>query len=222
MRSPRIAAPHEAGLMGVRTTNMTNIGSIRVGALLTILLVSSAILAGGSPQVLFVIDMQTNLLSPGKGGLHVDPFLAEPVITNVNSAVHAANSLGIPVLYIRNVWTNPLVNFFTHDVCKKGAIGTEFDKRVDIVDSLFFEKSAGNSFSNAQLSDYIERHEVKTIYVTGIMAEGCVGATAVEGLRRGLEVRLVVPAVGSSSRSKLDESLRKLKHEGAIAVQQVK
>jgi hypothetical protein len=36
-----------------------------------------------------------------------------------------------------------------------------------------------------------------------------------------LEVRLIVPAIGSSSRSKLDRALEKLKRKGAEMVQAI-
>jgi len=174
-----------------------------------------------SKRLLFVIDMQTNLLKPGKGGMHVDSLQTGPLIKNVNQTIHAAQSLGIPVVYILNEWTNPFVNFFTHNVCKKGSAGSGLDTRVDVVDSLFFEKSKGNSFSNAQLSDYVKRNSVKTIYVTGIMAEGCVGATTRAGLGKGFDIRLIVPAIGASSRSKLEKSLERLKRQGAKTIQKI-
>jgi nicotinamidase-related amidase len=172
-------------------------------------------------RLLFVIDMQTNLLAPGTGGLHVDSLQTGPLIENVNQTIHNAKSLGIPVFYILNEWTNPMVNFFTRNACKKGAAGTELDKRIDVVDSLFFEKSKGNSFSNAKLSDYVTRNGVRTIYVVGIMAEGCINATASEGLKKGIDMRLIVPSIGSSSQKKLDMSIEKLKRHGAKAIRKI-
>lgn len=189
--------------------------------LLTLLLLSTATYSQVSDRVLFVIDMQTNLLMHGKGGIHVDSLQTGPLIKNVNTTIYTAQSLGIPVFYILNEWTNPLVNFFTHNACKKGSAGTELDRRIAVVDSLFFKKSAGNSFSNAQLSDYVKRYSIKTIYITGIMAEGCVAATVTQGLKRGLDMRLIVPAIGSSSRSKLEKSLDSLKRQGAKTIQKI-
>jgi len=177
--------------------------------------------ADASKRVLFVIDMQTNLLKHGKGGLHVDSLQTGSLIKNVNRTIQDAKSLGIPVFYILNEWKNPFLNYFTHNICKKGAPGAGLDARVDVVDSLFFEKSKGNSFTNNQLSAYVKRKSVTTIYIAGIMAEGCVGATTSSGLKKGIDIRLIVPAIGSSSREKLDKSLERMKRQGAKTIQKI-
>jgi nicotinamidase-related amidase len=172
-------------------------------------------------SLLLVIDMQSNLLRPGKGGLHVDSLSTEGLIKSVNRNIHAAVSAGIPVVYIVNEWTNPFVNYFTHNACKKGGPGTELDSRVDVVDSLFFHKSEPNSFSNKKLQKFVDDHGVKEIYVSGIMVEGCVGSTARHSLKKGLTTKLIVPAIGSSSSVKLKRGLEELLRQGAQQVQEI-
>jgi hypothetical protein len=92
--------------------------------LIVMLCFSAIACSGESKQILLVIDMQTNLLMPGKGGLHVDSQQTASLIMNVNRAIQTAESRGIPVCYVLNEWTNPIMNFFTNNVCKKGARGT--------------------------------------------------------------------------------------------------
>jgi len=166
-------------------------------------------------SILLVIDMQTNLLKPGSGGLHVDSSTSNALIENVNKNIRAAASFHIPVCYIQNEWTNPFVNYFTNNVCKKGGPGTEFDPRLLIVDSLVFHKSVPNSFSSKELIKFIERDSIKTIYIAGIMVEGCVGSTARNSLKKGFQTVLIVPAIGSSSASKLKRGLEDLIKKGA-------
>ena len=184
-----------------------------VGMLLLVFPISG--MSGQSKSILLVIDMQSNLLKPGKGGLHVDSLTSKALVENVNNNIRAAASLHIPVAYIQNEWTNPFVNYFTNNVCKKGAAGTEFDPRLLIVDSLVFHKSVPNSFSNKELSEFIERDSIKTIYITGIMVEGCVGSTARNSIKKGFQTILIVPAIGSSSASKLKKGLEELIKKGA-------
>lgn len=172
-------------------------------------------MSGQSKSILLVIDMQTNLLKPGKGGLHEDSLTSKALVENVNNNIRAAASLHIPVAYIQNEWTNPFVNYFTNNVCKKGAAGTEFDLRLMIVDSLVFHKSVPNSFSNKELLRIIERDSINTIYITGIMVEGCVGSTARNSIKKGFQTVLIVPAIGSSSASKLKKGLEALIKKGA-------
>jgi nicotinamidase-related amidase len=170
---------------------------------------------GQSKSILLVIDMQTNLLKPGKGGLHVDSLTSKALVENVNKNIRTAASLQSPVAYVQNEWTNPFVNYFTNNVCKKGAAGAEFDPRLLIVDSLVFHKSVPNSFSNKELSEFIERDSINTIYITGIMVEGCVGSTARNSIKKGFQTILIVPAIGSSSASKLKKGLEDLIKKGA-------
>jgi nicotinamidase-related amidase len=172
-------------------------------------------MSGQSKSILLVIDMQANLLKPGKGGLHVDSLTSKALVENVNNNIRTAASLYIPVAYIQNEWTNPFVNYFTNNVCKKGAAGTEFDPRLLIVDSLVFHKSVPNSFSNKELLRFIERDSINTIYITGIMVEGCVGSTARNSIKKGFQTILIVPAIGSSSASKLKKGLQDLFKKGA-------
>jgi nicotinamidase-related amidase len=192
-----------------------------LAALLGLLFLSSAGFSKPPRSVLLVIDMQSNLLRPGKGGLHVDSLLTDSLIKSVNRNIHAAVSAGIPVVYIVNEWTNPFVNYFTHNVCKKGGPGTWLDPRVDIVDSLLFHKSVPNSFSNKDFQRFVDEQGVKEIYISGIMVEGCVGSTARHSLKRGLTTKLIVPAIGSSLAAKLKKGIAALIRQGAQTVQEI-
>jgi nicotinamidase-related amidase len=168
--------------------------------------------------MLLVIDMQSALLQAGKGGLHVDSVLTLDLVKKTNQSIHAAVSTGMLVAYTMNEWTNPLENTFTHNVCKKGLPGTAIDSRIDVVDSLIFHKSISNALSNRRLLQFIRANGITRIYLSGIMAEGCVQSTARSSVKNGFETFLIVPAIGSSSRSKLKFNIDKLKKLGVRTV----
>jgi nicotinamidase/pyrazinamidase len=183
--------------------------------ILVLLFLSGVEVTAQGNSMLLVIDMQTNLLSPGKGGLHVDSSQVALLIQNVNRNIQIAASQHIPVAYTVVEWTNPLQNYFTNNACKKGAPGVSIDRRIDVVDTLIFHKPVKNSFSNKYLCDYIQKNNIREIFIAGIMAEGCVSSTVVNGLRKHLRMRMVAPAIGSSTRSRLVKALEKCEERGA-------
>lgn len=178
-------------------------------------------IAQESKSILLVIDMQTDILTPGKGGLRLDSSEVAALIWNVNDNIHRADSLRIPIAYIQNEWTNPLWIYFAGNMCRKGAVGTNFDARLKIIGPLVYHKSIPNSFSNKELSTYIDRNSITTIYIAGMKAEGCVGSTARNSMKRGLKTFLIVPAIGSNSTGIGKKNLEKLVRNGAKAVKSI-
>jgi nicotinamidase-related amidase len=193
---------------------------VRLG-IIVVLVLSLAGFAETSNSILLVIDMQSNLLAHGKGGLHVDSLRVDSLIKKVNENIKSARLRQIPVAYIVNEWTNPFVNFFTDNVCKKGAPGTGLDPRLNIADSLIYHKSYANAFDNASLAAYVKQNSINKIYIMGIMAEGCVYATAKSGLQKGYDILLIAPAIGSSSQAKVGRAIKELVAKGANEVSQV-
>jgi nicotinamidase-related amidase len=183
-----------------------------------LLLIISIKISATENSMLLVIDMQTNLLSPGKGMLHVDSLQIGSLIKNVNKNIRIAKSQNIPIAYTIIEWTNPLQNYFTNNLCKKGSPGVSIDKRVEIADTLIFHKAVNNSFSNKALCDYIRQKGIKEIFIAGIMAEACISSTVLKGLKIGLKMRMIAPAIGSSTKLRLENALDKCKKRGAISI----
>lgn len=165
--------------------------------------------------------MQTDLLTPGKGGMKLDSKQIETLVTNVNNNIHLADSLHIPVIYIKNEWTNPFWIYFAGNICKKGEKGTEFDSRLPIVDSLVFSKSVPNSFSNKELVKYLDQNVIKTVFIIGIKTEACAGATTRDSMKRGFQTFIITPALGSNSTKTLKKSIDRLIKEGAIPAESI-
>lgn len=174
--------------------------------------------ADSSKSILLVIDMQKDILTPGKAGMNMDSLQIDSLIHNVNKNIFAADSLGIPVAYIQNLWTNPLWIFFAGNICRKGDENTNFDQRLKRINSYIYEKSVPNSFSNRKLSEYIKKHAIDTVYLCGVKTEGCVGATANASLKKGYTTYLIVPAIGSNSIKRRNNDIDKLVSKGAIEI----
>jgi nicotinamidase-related amidase len=59
---------------------------------------------------------------------HVENAMIGTLINNVNENIKKAKEIGIPVVYIKNEWSNPLVNYFTKNVCKKGTFSLKMER----------------------------------------------------------------------------------------------
>jgi nicotinamidase-related amidase len=167
-------------------------------------------------SLLLVIDMQKDILTPGKGGLKLDSVQIATLIQNVNRNITIAESLGIPVAYVKNEWSNPLIVFFSGNICKKGSPETAFDPRLKIIASApVYLKSVPNSLSNQDLVNYIGQHQISTVYIAGMKSQACAGSTARNCLKRGLTTILLVPAIGSNSINTLKKNIVSLVKAGA-------
>jgi len=148
-------------------------------------------------SVLLVVDMQKGLLDTQSAQHIAKPMLCE-VINNVNDNIRKANAKHIPILYIRNESNNSFQNFFTGNVCKAGSKQAEIDNRVlKDTNALVFVKNSPSTFSNTSFVKYIDENNFDKIFICGLMAEGCINATAMEGLKRHKRFLMVEPAIGS-------------------------
>ncbi len=149
-------------------------------------------------RLLMVIDMQENLINP-QSKLHIDTCGIDSFFINVNSTISKFKQKGNSIVYILNEWTNPVQNWMTGNVCKKGGAGVGFDKRLLIAGAMIFHKAKPNSLSNKDLLKFINKNNITEVYIVGLMAEHCVKATA-KGLKsEKLKVAVVEDALGSKS-----------------------
>ena len=168
-------------------------------------------------KALLVIDVQENLLNPDSR-LHVDPAAVPFFITQLNNTIKFFKEENTPVLYVVNEWTNPLLNFLTGDVCKKGGKGTGIDKRVDLVSGTIYSKSKMNALSNKGLLQYLRENSITELYITGLFAEACVKGTAKGAISKGFKVIIIEDAVGSKNSLKKFRAMNVCKDIGVKVI----
>ena len=69
-------------------------------------------------RALLVIDVQENLLDT-RSRIHMDPSAISSFIRNLNRSIGFFEANFLPVMYVVNEWTNPMLNLVTGNVCKK-------------------------------------------------------------------------------------------------------
>jgi nicotinamidase-related amidase len=162
-------------------------------------------------KALIVIDIQENLVNPNSK-IHIDTTGIDIFFQNLNKAISKFNDDNDLVIYVVNEWTNPIKNWATGNVCKKGGKGVGLDKRMNLVNNRIYSKSKPNALTNKDLLNYLNENKITEVYVMGLLAEGCVKATA-KGLKKEkFNVIVIDDALGSKSNSnkiKVIDYLRK-------------
>jgi nicotinamidase/pyrazinamidase len=113
--------------------------------------------------------------------------------------------------------------------CVQGTPGAEFHPalRTDRIDQVFL-KGTGNrddgysafEATNENLAEYLRRHGVEELYVTGLATDYCVRATVLDALREGFRTYVVTDAVRAVNVSPGDgeRALEEMRRAGAILV----
>ncbi len=149
-------------------------------------------------KALFVMDIQENLVNPDSR-IHIDTSGINLFFGNINNTISMFRNNGDEVIYIVNEWTNPIQNWMTGNVCKKGSLGVGFDKRLLVINDNIYPKTAPNALSNKELLKHLKENNITEIYIVGLLAEGCVKAT-VKGLRNeNINVVVFDDALGSKN-----------------------
>jgi nicotinamidase-related amidase len=173
-------------------------------------------------KALLVIDVQENLLD-SRSRLHMDPIAVSSFIRNLNKSIEFFEANNLPVIYIVNEWTDPILNLLTGNVCKKGGKGTGIDKKVNRVNDKVYSKSRMNALTNKELSRFLKASAISELYITGLFAEACIKGTAKGAIRNNYSAVIIEDAIGSKNTKKKLASLLYCERKGAniISTQQL-
>lgn len=166
-----------------------------------------------------VLDIQKGFIGD-RARFPVAKHHIEQMLEKVNRIVEQADQQRIPVVYIGNEYEPKqfIVNFLTKNSAVKGSEGAELDERLVRVSDLYFSKNKGNALSNSELVSFLMKKEVKHLVITGLFAEACVAATALDSIRKSFAVTVVSDAVASATDTKREKALTYLQSKGINVV----
>jgi nicotinamidase-related amidase len=168
-------------------------------------------------KALLVIDVQENLLD-STSKLHMEPASIDSFVVNLNKSILFFKENGQPVIYTQNLWTNPILNMLTGNVCKKGAKGTGIDGRVIRANGPVYEKSKMSVLSNKEFVRFLKENSISELYITGLFAEACVQGTAKDAIRKSYKVTIIEDAIGSKTAKKKMRSVGSCVSKGAKTI----
>lgn len=93
--------------------------------------------------------------------------------------------------------------------------GLEFDNRLKLKTANIYKKHKANAFTCDEFKDYLNKKQIGTLYIVGVMAEHCVYKTACNALKRGYKVVLVKDAIQGKDSESMEKIFAKLKEKGA-------
>jgi len=142
---------------------------------------------------LLVIDIQES--TSGTTSLiqsYVDQ--SAELIQKINAITALSSSSQIPVIYIRNEVTNPLINILNNAMAQ-GSVGASLDQRLVLSSNYIIPKTKNDAFSNQALDQLLASQKVNHIVLTGLDAAFCVNCTLQGALNRGFRVTVIEDAV---------------------------
>jgi nicotinamidase/pyrazinamidase len=164
------------------------------------------------PAVL-VIDIQEGITGPSSTS---DVFVgqSEELIRVVNRIIDSSARSNIPVIYVKNEITNPLINILNSSMAK-GSPGAELDSRLRIVSDYIIDKDKSDAFSNSLLDSILMRNEINKLVFTGLDLARCVNSTIQAAANRNYDICLISDAVISEDPDSLKQDmLEKFKQRG--------
>lgn len=139
---------------------------------------------------------------------------SDSLITNINKLIRTCDTTDIPVIFITNEITNPLINFLDNSSAR-GSAGPEVDKRLTVGDHPHYYKRKLDAFSNKDFEDYLLEHKINTLYITGLDAKYCISSTVLGALNREYKVKLLTNAIISAEPTECDSIFTSLSKNGA-------
>lgn len=152
----------------------------------------------------------------------------QDILPNVRRLQDACRANGVEVIHIR-------VAYLTRN-CRDGQRSLEMglkavyaDERDDdfleavapVGDEIIINKTSAGAFNSTAIDQLLRNMKIDTLWVTGIVTEGCVEMTARDAADRGYYVTLVSDACASSTHVAHDDALQRMGDGGLIKIRTV-
>lgn len=168
---------------------------------------------GTDNPALLVVDLQEATTGSAS---RIDSYIeqADTLIHKINELTVMTHQARIPVIFIVNVVTNPLVNLL-NSAMAEGSEGARLDRRVVLVSDYVVAKTRNDAFSNPDLDRLLSEMKVNHLYLTGLDASYCVNCTLQGGLGRGYRVSVIEDAVIAAPREQRAVMMQQFRERGA-------
>ncbi|PIF76365.1 nicotinamidase-related amidase [Variovorax sp. 54] len=141
-------------------------------------------------RALVVIDVQNEYFEGG--GLPIEYPPVERSLPKIAQAMDAARAAGVPVVVVQHHAPKGAPVFQADNFY--GQLHPEIAKRPR--DHLV-TKAFPSVFTCTDFADWLARHEIDTLSVTGYMTQNCDASTVFEAMHRGLNVEFLSDATGA-------------------------
>ena len=163
-------------------------------------------------RAVLVIDIQEGIT--GKSSTS-DFFRmkSEGLISVVNRITDSSARNTIPVIYVKNEISNPLINILNSSLAK-GSPGAELDSRLKVRSDYIVNKDKGDAFSNPLLDSILINNDINKLVFVGLDLAECVNSTILAADNRKYDICLISDALAANPGSLKDVMLDKFKQRG--------
>lgn len=169
-----------------------------------------------NPQkALLVIDVQRNLTEKN-GSWILNLEQTDKMIEKINSIIQESARKNLLVIYISNEFKKySIINLMTDRALEENTDGAKIDKRIKIINNNHFIKNKMDAFTNNDFENYLKKHEVNHLIITGIDAEDCVDKTIKGAFKRKYQITVINDAIATASNARRDQKILDFKNLGA-------
>ena len=139
-------------------------------------------------KILLVIDIQERYMA------HYDPNL----LKRVNSRIREAQTVGIPVFYVRNI---PRL---------ESTENYDYATGLSIVSDHLYDKKSPSAFSNPSFAEDLKKLGVTEIEMIGVDGNCCVKRTCLDAVAAGFEVTLNLHCIAARNEKIFARTLAEL------------
>ena len=163
-------------------------------------------------RAVLVIDIQEGLTGKFSS---IDYLISnsEKLINVVNQITDSSSRNSIPIVYIKNEISNPLINILNNSM-ERGSPGAELDTRLKLVSDYIISKDKGDAFSNPLLDSILIKNDINVLVFTGLDLAECVNSTILAAANRNYKICVISDAVITESDSLKNSILEKFKQSG--------
>ena len=162
---------------------------------------------------LLVIDMQNDYLCENR--MKRFAYDTEGLVGRVNRIIRQYNAEGHDVIYIRHIIQNLPTNRLLFGYSIAGTEGAELYDGLNVVSEHTFDKLVGDALSNRALRSFLKDRGCDTLYLCGLDACGCVAATALGAVKRGIQAYILREGVATVfDEPKITQTTKKLERAG--------
>lgn len=138
---------------------------------------------------LLVIDMQNDYLYEKR--MPRFAYDTAGLTARVNALIRRYKAEGHDVIYIRHIIQNLPTNRLLFGYSLAGTEGAALYGGLDVVSDDIFDKLVGDALSNRSLRALLEARGCDTLHLCGLDECGCVTATALGAVKRGMTARIL-------------------------------
>jgi nicotinamidase/pyrazinamidase len=156
-------------------------------------------------EALLVIDIQEGITGRLSS---TDVFVtnSDELISVVNRIIDSSARHNVPVIYVKNAISNPLINLLNNSMAA-GSPGAELDSRLTIVSDYIINKDKRDAFSNHLLDSILIENEINKLVFTGLDLAWCVKSTMLAAENRNYDICLISDGLDSEYPDSLKQDM---------------